>query len=125
MPATDFFEALVLDHAIRQTPFTITTWWLGLWTADPTAAGLLSGEVTAADYQRKIITWSGANRNAAQINWAPATSSWGTVNFLALTNNATKNTGNVLVYGPTAKPFNVPSGVPLTVTPAGLLLEVV
>ncbi len=125
MPATDFFEDLVLNHALRLEAFTISTWYVGLWLTDPTASGDLDGEITAADYQRKIISWSGANQNVSQINWAPATSSWGTINFLALTNNSTKNTGQVLVYGPTTEAFTVVSGVPLTILAAGLLLELV
>jgi hypothetical protein len=124
MPTTDYFEALILDYAIRQEAFSISNWYIGLWTADPTSAGLLSGESTASDYQRKPVSWSSLNQNATQIDWAPATSSWGTITYLALTDNATKNTGTVLAYGPTAQSYVVGIGVPLTITPNGLLLTI-
>ncbi len=124
MPATTYHSNQVLDYSLRQEGYTISTWYVGLWTADPTASGLLSGEVTAADYQRKAVTWSGTNDNAQQIDWAPATSNWGNVTYIALTDNATKNTGNVLVYAPTTQTFIVNTGVPLTIVPAGLVLAV-
>ncbi len=98
MSATTFFEGLVLGHALRQQPFSIADWFVGLWTADPTVAGLLTDEVAAGDYTRKPVSWDAANTNDAAIVWAPATSDWGDINFVCLLNSQVKGGGNMLIF---------------------------
>jgi hypothetical protein len=120
MAVTDYFESLILGHALLQNPFSIEDWYVGLWTSDPTAAGLLVGEVAAGDYERKPVSWNPLFGNLSRIDWAPAISNWGTVTYLALTNSPNKNSGNVLVYEPTGESFQVNIGQPLTLPPGGL-----
>ncbi len=98
MSATTYFEGLVLGHALRQQPFSIADWYVGLWTADPTVAGLLTNEVTAGDYTRKPVSWDAAFTNDAAIVWAPATSDWGNINFLCLLDSQVKGGGNMLIF---------------------------
>lgn len=122
MASTDYFEQLVLGHALLQNPYSIQDWYLGLWIASPTSAGLLSGEVAAADYQRKPVSWAADFTNSAIINWAAATSNWGTVDYVALTNSPNKGSGNVLLYESTTSSFTVEIGRPLTIPAGGLVL---
>lgn len=124
MAATTYFKTLVLDHALLQKPFSIQDWYLGLWTANPTQAGLLAGEVTAGDYIRKGIGWTAAYDNDALIQWAPALSSWGTITYIALINSPTKGTGNMLGYQ-SAGPFLVEIGRPLEVPIGGLIADLI
>ena len=124
MAVTDYFEKLLLDHALNQQPFSIEDWYVGLWLTDPTVGGDLTGEVTADDYGRKLVDWTSAFDNDAQIDWAAATSVWGTVNWLALVNSPNKGSGNVLAYEATG-PFDVQVGRPLTIPLGGLVMVAV
>lgn len=122
MPATSYFEGLILNHALLQSPYSIEDWYVGLWFSDPTSAGLMD-EVTAADYQRKSVSWSPTFGNLSQINWPGATSNWGTVLYICLVNSSIKGSGNVLVYEATSQPFTVTIGRPLEIPAGGLTLS--
>ncbi len=98
MPATDFFETLILNHALRQQPFSVADWYVGLWKADPTAAGLLTDEVDGADYQRQPVVWDTAFSNTALIVWAAAQNNWGIITYMCVLNSPTKTAGNMLGY---------------------------
>lgn len=98
MSATDYFETLLLDHALRQQAFSIQDWWVGLWTSNPTAAGLLTNEVQAGDYTRKLVTWDAAFTNTSPLVWAPAASDWGNVSYVCLLNAPTPGSGNMMIF---------------------------
>ena len=98
MPATTYFENLVLDHALRQQPFSVANWYVGLWTANPTAAGLLTGEVTAVDYQRQPVVWDTAFGNTSLVGWSAALNDWGDITYVCVLNSPTKATGNMLGF---------------------------
>ncbi len=121
MPATSYFEGLILGNALLQSPYSVEDWYVGLWFSSPTSAGLMD-EVTAADYQRKPVSWSPAFGNVSEINWAAATSDWGTILYVALVNSSIKGSGNVLVYEATSQPFTVTIGRPLEIPAGGLTL---
>lgn len=125
MAATDYFEKLLLEHALLGSPFSIQNWYVGLWLADPTPAGLVSGEVTAGDYQRKPISWNPSFGNISQIDWAAAISNWGAVNHIALANSPLKGSGNVLIFEPTSETFDVTIGKALRVPVGGLTVAAV
>lgn len=124
MSATTYFEGLVLGHALLQQPFSIEDWYVGLWTANPTAAGSLSGEVVAADYARKPVTWDAAFTNASPIVWAAATSDWGEVTYLCLLNTQAKTTGNMLIFQDRAV-LDINPGVSVTLPANGLTASVI
>ncbi len=123
MPATTFFEGLILGHALRQQPVSIEDWFVGLWTADPTVAGLLTDEVAAGDYTRKPVSWDAANTNAAAIVWAAATSDWGDINFICLLNSQVKGGGNMLIFQ-TRAVLDVNPGIGVTIPANGLTASV-
>ncbi len=124
MSATTYFEGLILGHALRQQPFSIKDWFVGLWLADPTAAGLLTDEVAAGDYARKPVSWDAAFTNDAAIVWAPATSDWGDINFVCLLNSQVKGGGNMLIFQ-TRAVLDVNPGLGVTIPANGLTASVV
>ncbi len=115
-------EGLLLGHALLQQPFSISDWYIGLWTADPTAAGLLSGEVTEPDYNRKLVTWDSAFTNASPIVWAAAAGDWGEITHIGLVNGPQKLTGNVLFYQDRSL-LDINPGVSVTISAGGLTVS--
>lgn len=124
MSATTYFEGLVLGHALRQQPFSISEWYVGLWTDDPTAAGLLTDEVTAGDYTRKLVSWGAGNTNDTPIVWAQATSDWGVISFVCLLNSPVKGTGNMLIFQDREDVLDINPGVSVTIPVNGLTASV-
>ncbi len=124
MPATTYMEDLMLDHALRQQPFSITDWWVGLWKSNPTAAGLLTGEVANADYGRKPVTWAADFTNASVIVWT-ATTDWGSPNpnYICLLNSQTKGQGNMLIYQSRSS-LDINPGVIVNIPIGGLTVSV-
>lgn len=122
MATTDYLEQLNLSYLVFGNDFTISSWYVGLWLTTPGPTGSLAGEVTASDYNRQAVTWNGNYGNASKIDWPAATSNWGTVEYIALVDSATKATGNVLIYEATSQAFNVTIGRPLTIPIDGLVL---
>ena len=124
MPATDYFEALVLSHAIHQQPFSIEDWYVGLWTSDPTSAGILTGEVAAADYIRKPVIFNTVFANLAAIEWANAVNDWGEVNNVCLINSPQKGSGNMLIYQPRDL-LDVNPGIQVVIPAGGLTVALI
>lgn len=120
MPATAYFEDILLGHALRQEPFSIDPWYVGLWNSDPGVNGL-SGEVDEADYQRRQVTWSSTNDNASDINWGAATSNWGFIVYVVLLDSPQKGTGNILMYDNLPSGFSVSIGEPVIIHAGGLI----
>ena len=98
MPATTYFQTLVLGHAILQKPFSIEDWYLGLFLADPTVAGNVSSEVDAAEYVRRSIFWSNTYTNSTEIVFPTAQSQWGAVAYIGVLNSPALGSGNMLFY---------------------------
>ncbi len=119
MATTTYMEGLILAHALLQQPFSISDWYVGLWIADPTVAGLLTNEVAAGEYVRRPVTWDSAFTNASQIIWPAATSDWGEVTYLCLLNSQTKGGGNMLIYQ-SRNPLDVNPGVTVQIPAGGL-----
>ncbi len=124
MSATTYFEGLVLGHALLQQPFSISDWYVGLWTGDPTAAGLLADEVAAGDYIRKPVAWDSAFTNASPIVWAQATSDWGEIDYICLLNSQVKGGGNMLIYQ-SRDILDINPGVSVTMPANGLTASVI
>ena len=110
MAATNFFESLVLDHALRQAPFSITDWYAALWNSDPTPAGLLAGEVSNAEYLRIAVSWDSNFSNTTLLSWPTATSNWGDITHVCLLNNPNKGQGNMFIFEEYNPPLEVVAG---------------
>jgi hypothetical protein len=123
MPATTYFEGLIFGHALLQKPFSIEKWYVGLFKADPTVAGLLTQEVNAADYARKSVLWNTSFTNSNQIDWAAPTVNWGDITYVALLNSPNPGSGNMLCFEALAATFPMPIGQPAKIAPGNLTLD--
>lgn len=98
---SDYLENELLDHALGTGAFTSPgTVYVSLYTSDPTDAD--SGtEVSAGGYARQSAAFdaaaSGSSSNTADVEFGPATASWGTVTHVAIHDADTA--GNLLFHG--------------------------
>ena len=112
---SNYTENKVLDHILGKTSFTMPTVYVGLSTADPDedASGL--AEPVGNGYARVATsgsTWNaasgGTSSNAANIDFADATGSWGTITHFALFDALTS--GNMIAYAELTSPEAITSG---------------
>jgi hypothetical protein len=98
----------VLDRVLNNnTQFSYTfpaTVYAALFTADPTNAGTITSEPTAANgYARQAVTWgtiaAGSVTNSAAVTYPTATGSWGTIAYVGIMDVITLLTGNMLYHG--------------------------
>jgi hypothetical protein len=119
MSFSNTFETTVLKWTLTTDSVTRpTTWYLGLFTSDPTDAGT-GTEVSGNGYTRKAVTFSVTGdtaTNTAAIEFDAATASWGTVTHVAVFDASTS--GNMIVHSALTTSKAVSSGDILRV-PAG------
>lgn len=96
---SNYLENALINATIRNTSYTSTTVYLGLYTSDPTDADT-GTEVTGNGYARQEITFgapsNGVSTNSAAINFPQATGSWGTVAYVGIRDASTA--GNLLFH---------------------------
>ena len=96
MPFSNTYETIVLKYAFNADSVTRpTTWYLGLFTADPSSATEISG----SGYTRKAVTFTVTGdtaTNSGAVEFPVATASWGTISHVAIFDAAT--TGNQIAY---------------------------
>lgn len=99
MSFSNTFETTVLKWTLTTDAVTRpTTWYIGLFTSDPTDAGT-GAEVSGNGYTRKAVTFSVTGdtaTNTASIEFDAATASWGTVTHVAVFDASTS--GNMIVH---------------------------
>ncbi len=99
MSFSNTFETTVLKWTLTTDAVTRpTTWYIGLFTSDPTDAGT-GTEVSGNGYTRKAVTFSVTGdtaTNTASIEFDAATASWGTVTHVAVFDASTS--GNMIVH---------------------------
>jgi hypothetical protein len=129
--ATDYLETRLLDHALGTTTFTKpTTVYVALFTADPTDTGAFTNEVSATStaYARQVVTFAAAASGSAASNQTVtfptcAGTNWGTITHLAITDNATRGSGNVLFYGPVTTSKVIEVGDTFQITSGNLTIS--
>ena len=129
--ASDYLETRLLDHALGTTTFTKpTTVYVALFTADPTDTGAFTNEVATSGstaYARQTVTWaaaaSGSASSNATITFPTATANWGTITHLAIVDNATRGSGNVLFYGPVTTSKVIETGDTFQITSGNLTVS--
>jgi hypothetical protein len=100
--ATDYLEAALLNHVLRNVAYTSpTTVYVGLFTAAPGETGG-GTEVSGNGYARQAVTFGapsgGTCENSAQVTFPAASGgNWGTITHFALFDASTA--GNMLIYG--------------------------
>lgn len=101
MDKSDFLENTILNHVLRNTPYTpSTTIEVYLFTTLPAEAGTGGVEVSGGSYARQTVTFAapsgGTVANTGSVTFPQATASWGTVVGLGLYANA--GAGSQLLY---------------------------
>jgi hypothetical protein len=103
---TDYLERVLLRHVLRNTPYSPpVTLYVGLFTVDPTDAGLTTNEIAGNAYQRGAISFKdvastgnpGPALNNVMTFPAATPSGWGTITHWALFDSQTG--GQMLLYG--------------------------
>lgn len=102
---SNYLEANLLDHSVGTSAFTApANVYLALFTSDPGDDD--SGtEVSGGDYARVIVTFTAASTttdittcaNVADVEFAEATASWGTVSHIGVYD--ADDEGNLLWHG--------------------------
>jgi hypothetical protein len=117
MYATNYFENAMLN-LMRETSITApTTVYLALFLSNPGDTGTEGTEITYANYERQPITFSAPAasgnglmmQNSAQITFPEATTSAGTVTYVAVYDSLTG--GNMWLYGQLDTALTVQTGV--------------
>lgn len=121
---SDYLEGQLLTHIFRTSSYSKpTTIAIALCTSTPSdsSTGATIAEVTNANnYSRVTVNpdnanWTaigvgGTTDNAAEIAFAQASGSWGTVTSVAILDSATHGAGNLLFYGDLAVAKAITSG---------------
>ena len=120
MSFVNAFETTVLQWSLTTDSVTRpTTWYVGLFTSDPTETGAAGTEVSGGSYARTAVTFSVTGdtaSNTAAVEFPAATANWGSVSHIGVHDASTG--GNMLVHAAlsTAKTiadgdvFRIPTG---------------
>jgi hypothetical protein len=109
---SNYLENALINVTLRNTAFTaVSQPYVALFTSDPTDAG--SGtEVSGGSYARAAVTFgapsNGVSTNSADVTFATATASWGTVGWIGIYDALT--TGNLLYHTPLDTSKTIDSG---------------
>ena len=108
---SDFAENKLLDHVLGTTSFTAPAKvYVGLHTSSPnesssaaTEIGGSAGASTTGGYSRIEATFAAASggscSNNANITFATATSTYGTISHIGIYDSSTPGQGNLLLHG--------------------------
>jgi len=100
MSFVNAFETTVLQWSLTTDSVTRpTTWYVGLFTSDPTDTGAAGTEVSGGSYARTAVTFSVTGdtaSNTAAVEFPAATANWGTVSHIGVHDASTG--GNMLVH---------------------------
>lgn len=88
MSLTNTFETTTLAWLFTAGSATRpTSWYLALFTSDPTDTGAAGTEVSGGGYVREAVAFTVSGNtatNSGAIEWDAATASWGTVTHIAV-----------------------------------------
>jgi len=112
MSLTNTYENTVLDWLLTTDSATRpTSWYVGLFTSDPTETGAAGTEVSGGSYARTAVTFSitdNAATNSAAIEFPEATGSWGTITHIGVHDASTG--GAMIVHAPLTSSKAIASG---------------
>jgi len=101
MSFVNSFETTVLQWGLTTDSVTRpTTWYVGLFTSDPTDTGAAGTEVSGGSYARVAVTFNVTGdtaSNTASVEFPTATANWGTVSHIGI--HDALSGGNMLVHG--------------------------
>lgn len=124
---TDFLEATLLNHVLRNTAYTpSTTIELALFTTLPVEDATGGVEVSGGSYARQTVTFSApvANSvsNAGAVTFPQATAPWGTIVGIGLYEDVGAG-GNLLYFGSLATNKVVDTGDQLSFAAGALTVS--
>jgi len=97
---TNAFETTTLKWLLTTDAVTRpTSWYIALFTSDPTETGAAGTEVSGGSYARVAATFSVSGDTASNtggIEFAAATANWGTISHIGIMDASTS--GNMLIY---------------------------
>ncbi len=100
MSFTNSFETTTLTWALTTGSVTRpTTWYVGLFTSDPTETGAAGTEVTGGSYARTGVSFTVTGdtaTNSAAVEFAAATADWGTITHIGIMDASSG--GNMIVH---------------------------
>lgn len=112
MSFVNSFETTVLQWSLTTDSVTRpTTWYVGLFTSDPTDTGAAGTEVSGGSYARVAVTFNVTGdtaSNTASVEFPTATANWGTVSHIGVHDAASG--GNMLVHGALTSSKAIDSG---------------
>jgi hypothetical protein len=137
--ASNYLEAKVLDHVLRNTAYTQPSGlWLALFnnTSGNAAANLEVGTLTdetstsSTAYTRKTVAFGAATgtnptqaATSATVTFDAATADWGTITHVAVMDSATAGAGNVLFWGAVTTSKTIQTGDTFQVTSGNLTIS--
>ena len=134
--ASDYLENKVLDHVLKVAAYTQpSVLYVALFNntsgnaATNLEAATLTDETstTGTAYARQAVTFAaasgGTSATNATITFPTATASWGTITHVAITDNATKGSGNVLFWGAVTTSKTIDSGDTFQITSGNLTVS--
>lgn len=112
MSFVNAFETTVLQWSLTTDSVTRpTTWYVGLFTSDPTDTGAAGTEVSGGSYARTAVTFSVTGdtaSNTAAVEFPAATASWGSVTHIGV--HDASSGGNMLVHAALSTAKTIASG---------------
>lgn len=97
-------HALAILHGKASSFTPPSVYYAGLFLADPTFAGLLTSEVSNADYARVALTSllsspsNGYINNATDIKFNVASTTWGGIGWIGVLDTSTLGQGKMVHY---------------------------
>jgi len=112
MSLTNTFETTTLTWLFTANSATRpTSWYIGLFTSDPTDTGAAGTEVSGGSYARTSASFTISGNeatNSASIEFPEATGSWGTITHIGVMDASTG--GNMIVHSALSTSKTIASG---------------
>lgn len=111
MPFSSYTDNKLIDHLLGSGTYTKpSSKYVALYVGNPAGSGT-EVSTSGSAYARQSAAFSitgGVATNSANIEWSAATSSWGTVDYIAIYDASTG--GNMLVTSALTYPKTIASG---------------
>jgi len=112
MSLTNTFETTTLTWLFTADSATRpTSWYIGLFTSDPTDTGSAGTEVSGGSYARTSASFTISGNeatNSASIEFPEATGSWGTITHIGVMDASSG--GNMIVHSALSTSKTIASG---------------
>lgn len=133
---SNYAENKILNHLFRGESFTTPNMYLALFTSnaglennnlasqvevDAVSSGYARVEIPS--YDGFSVSTTGQTSNTQSFEFPVATLDWGTITHVALMDNPSPKSGNVIIHGSVANPRAVFSGDTLRFMPGTIIIS--